>query len=68
MRQALTELGIDEARAADLGITLYKVAMTWPLEPSGALAFCRGLEDVLVVEEKRPILEDQIARRLYRGA
>ena len=65
VRQALAELGIDEARAADLGITLYKVAVTWPLEPQGALAFCRGLEDVLVVEEKRPIIEDQLARLLY---
>jgi indolepyruvate ferredoxin oxidoreductase len=65
VRQALAELGVDEARAADLGITLYKVAMTWPLEPSGALAFARGLEDLLVVEEKRPIVEDQLARLLY---
>jgi indolepyruvate ferredoxin oxidoreductase len=65
VRQALSELGVDEARAADLGITLYKVAMTWPLEPSGALAFTRGLEDLLVVEEKRPIVEDQLARLLY---
>jgi indolepyruvate ferredoxin oxidoreductase len=65
VRQALEELGIDEQRAADLGITLYKVAMTWPLEPDGALDFCRGLEDVLVIEEKRPIVEDQLARLLY---
>jgi indolepyruvate ferredoxin oxidoreductase len=65
VRQALEELGIDEARAAELGLCVYKVAMTWPLEPEGALGFCRGLEDVLVVEEKRPIVEDQLARLLY---
>jgi indolepyruvate ferredoxin oxidoreductase len=65
VRQALYELGVTEERAADLGITVYKVAMTWPLEPDGARAFCRGLEDVLVVEEKRPIVEDQLARLLY---
>ncbi len=65
VRQALQELGIDEARARELGIVLYKVAMTWPLEPEGAKGFCRGLEDVLVVEEKRPIVEDQLARLLY---
>ena len=57
--------GHRRAPAADLGITLYKVAMTWPLEPTGAGEFCRGLEDVLVVEEKRPIIEDQLARLLY---
>jgi len=65
VRQALEELGIDEARAAELGLSLYKVALTWPLEPEGAKAFASGLEDVLVVEEKRPILEDQLARLLY---
>jgi indolepyruvate ferredoxin oxidoreductase len=65
VRQALADLGLDAARAAELGIAVYKVAMTWPLEPQGALEFCRGLEDVLVIEEKRPIVEDQLARLLY---
>ncbi len=65
VRQALEELGLDEARAAALGLCIYKVGMTWPLEPEGALAFCRGLEDVLVVEEKRGIVEEQLARVLY---
>ncbi|MDX1648978.1 MAG: indolepyruvate ferredoxin oxidoreductase family protein, partial [Myxococcota bacterium] len=65
VRQALVELGVDEARAAELGLAVYKVAMTWPLEPEGAREFCRGLEHVLVVEEKRPLLEDQLARLLY---
>ena len=68
VRQALEELGIDEGRATALGLSVYKVALTWPLEPEGALAFCDGLEDVLVVEEKRPILEDQLARLLYNRA
>jgi len=65
VRQALEELGLDAARCAELGLCLYKVAMTWPLEPQGARAFCRGLEEVLVVEEKRPLLENQLARLLY---
>ena len=51
--------------AADLGIRLYKVALTWPLEPEGALAFAKDLEEILVVEEKRPILEDQLRSLLY---
>jgi hypothetical protein len=39
-----------------------KSGMTWPLEPEGARRFCEGLEDVLVVEEKRPLVEEQLAR------
>jgi len=65
VRQALDELGIDARRAAGIGLEVYKVALVWPLEPEGARRFCAGLEDVLVVEEKRPILEEQLARLLY---
>ena len=65
VRQALHDLGIDDTRAAQLGIVVYKVGMSWPLEPDGALRFCRGLEDVVVVEEKRAVIEDQLARLLY---
>ena len=67
VRQALEELGIDPERAADHGLVLYKVGMTWPLEPVGARRFCEGLEDVLVVEEKRPLVEEQLARLLYNA-
>jgi indolepyruvate ferredoxin oxidoreductase len=65
VREALAGLGIDEERARILGLTLYQVAMTWPLEPEGALRFAEGLEDLLVVEEKRAVMEDQLARLLY---
>ncbi|MDJ0789824.1 MAG: indolepyruvate ferredoxin oxidoreductase family protein [Myxococcota bacterium] len=65
VRQALEDLGLDEARASALGLCIYKVAMPWPLEPEGLRAFASGLEDLLVVEEKRPILEEPIARALY---
>src|SRR5690606_18132954 len=65
VRQALVELGIDAARAAEIGLEVFKVAPVWPLEPKGASRFCRGLDDVLVVEEKRPIVEEQLARLLY---
>jgi indolepyruvate ferredoxin oxidoreductase len=67
VRQALDELGIDPERAAEHGLALYKVGMTWPLEPEGARRFCQGLEAVLVVEEKRPLLEEQLARLLYQA-
>ncbi|MFP8874495.1 MAG: indolepyruvate ferredoxin oxidoreductase family protein [Myxococcota bacterium] len=65
VRQALEELGLDERRASDLGLCLYKVALTWPLEPMAALEFAEGLEHLLVVEEKRPLLEDQLKTLLY---
>jgi len=63
--QALADLGIDESVAADVGIRLYKVAMSWPLEPQGARRFAEGLEEILVVEEKRQVIEYQIKEELY---
>jgi indolepyruvate ferredoxin oxidoreductase len=65
VRQALDDLGIDEGKAATLGIRLHKVGLTWPLEPDGARRFARGLEEILVVEEKRPLIEDQLTKLLY---
>ena len=63
--QALADLGIDERVARETGIRLYKVAMPWPLEPQGARKFAEGLEEILVVEEKRQIIEYQIKEELY---
>ncbi len=65
VRQALADLGIDDKAAAALGIRLYKVGLTWPLEAAGARRFAEGLSDVLVVEEKRGFIEDQLVRLLY---
>ncbi|MDH5557764.1 MAG: indolepyruvate ferredoxin oxidoreductase family protein, partial [Alphaproteobacteria bacterium] len=65
VRQALDDLGIDEAYAAEIGLTVYKVAMAWPLEPEGARAFSEGLEEILVVEEKRAVIENQLKEQLY---
>ncbi|GMW07275.1 MAG: indolepyruvate ferredoxin oxidoreductase [Nevskiales bacterium] len=65
VRQALADLGIDAGMAADVGLRLYKVGMPWPLEEQGARAFARGLEEVLVVEEKRGIIENQLRAQLY---
>ncbi|MDP1967386.1 MAG: indolepyruvate ferredoxin oxidoreductase family protein, partial [Reyranella sp.] len=64
-RQALEDLGISDERARALGIRLYKVGVTWPLEPEGAKRFANGLEEVIVIEEKRSNLEDQLVRLLY---
>ncbi len=63
--EALEELGIDEAMAADIGIRLYKVSMPWPLEPDGIRDFAQGLDEILVVEEKRQIVEYQLKEQLY---
>ncbi len=65
VRQALAHLGIDEQGAARLGIRVLKLGMTWPLEPQGLHAFALGLEEILVVEEKRPLIEEQIRALLY---
>ena len=64
-RQALEDLGITDERARALGIRLYKVGVTWPLESEGARRFAEGLQEVIVVEEKRSNLEDQLLRILY---
>ena len=65
VRQALHELGINEEVAKDIGLRLYKVGMPWPLEPEGVRAFCEGLDEVLVVEEKREMIEHQMRWQLY---
>ena len=65
VRQALDELGIDDALAAEIGIRLFKVGMVWPLEPEGVRHFAEGLEEILVVEEKRQLLEYQLKEELY---
>ncbi len=65
VRQALDDLGLDERECAELGIRLYKIAMPWPLEPEGVRHFAEGLEEILVVEEKRQIVEYQLKEQLY---
>lgn len=64
-RQALDELGIDEVAASKLGLRLYKAGMTWPLEPQGVARFADGLELIIVVEEKRSLIETQLKEQLY---
>ena len=64
-RLAFEELGIDETEAERLGVRLYKVAMPWPLEPEGILEFAEGLDLIIVVEEKRALIEPQIKEFLY---
>ncbi|SCK19106.1 indolepyruvate ferredoxin oxidoreductase [Variovorax sp. HW608] len=63
--EALEELGIDEDEAARIGLRLFKVSMPWPLEPDSVRDFADGLEEILVVEEKRQIVEYQLKEQLY---
>jgi indolepyruvate ferredoxin oxidoreductase len=65
VRQAFDDLGIDEALAAEIGIRLYKVGMVWPLEAEGVRHFAEGLDEILVIEEKRQLLEYQLKEELY---
>ena len=65
VRQAFEDLGIDEAAARGLGIRLFKVAMPFPLEPEGVRRFAEGLDAVVVVEEKRALIETQLKDVLY---
>ena len=63
--QALALLGIDQARADALGLAVYKIGMVWPLEPHALREFAEGLGEVLVVEERRAILEAQLKEQGY---
>ncbi|MFO1121717.1 MAG: indolepyruvate ferredoxin oxidoreductase family protein [Hyphomicrobiales bacterium] len=65
VRQALDDLGIDETRAAKLGIRLLKIGMVWPLEPEIVRRFAKGLDTIVVVEEKRSLIEAQLRDILY---
>jgi indolepyruvate ferredoxin oxidoreductase len=65
LRQALADLGDHRPPRRGARAAVYKVALTWPLEEAGARRFAAGLKDVLVVEEKRGFVEDQLVRILY---
>jgi len=65
VHEALDGIGLGQKEAENLGLTIFKVAMTWPLEPSAVTEFCKGLDAVLVVEHKRPLIEDQLKTVLY---
>ena len=68
VRQALDELGIDEAAANRIGVRLFKVGCPWPLDFQHIADFARGLETVVVVEEKRSLIELQLREHLYGSA
>ncbi|MFO1191335.1 MAG: indolepyruvate ferredoxin oxidoreductase family protein [Rhodoferax sp.] len=64
-RQALLDLGLDDAACRQLGIRLHKVGVVWPLDAQLTRAFATGLQEILVVEEKRQVIEYQLKEELY---
>ncbi|QCK88590.1 indolepyruvate ferredoxin oxidoreductase family protein [Phreatobacter aquaticus] len=68
VRQAWDELGLDEVKANDLGIRLFKIGCTWPLDPGELRDFVHGLDLCIVVEEKRSLIEVQVREELYGNA
>lgn len=65
VRQALDELGIDDKAANALGLAVYKVGMVWPLEAESIREVVEGVEDVVVVEERRAVVEPQLKEIVY---
>ena len=64
-RQALIDLGLDDATCRQLGIRLHKVGVVWPLDGQLTRDFAIGLREILVVEEKRQVIEYQVKEELY---
>jgi indolepyruvate ferredoxin oxidoreductase len=64
-RQALFDLGLDDATCRRLGIRLHKVAVVWPLDAQLTRDFATGLQEILVIEEKRQVIEYQLKEELY---
>ncbi|HXD45351.1 MAG TPA: indolepyruvate ferredoxin oxidoreductase family protein [Pseudolabrys sp.] len=68
VRQAFDELGIDEVRCNDLGIRLFKIGCPWPIARQELADFAAGLDLIIVVEEKRSLIEVQVREELYGTA
>lgn len=63
--QALKDLGLDHDQAADRGFSILKIGMPWPLDRAVVRDFAQGLEEIIVVEDKRPLLEGLVKDALY---
>jgi len=68
VRQAFDELGIDEVKCNDIGIRLFKIGCVWPISRQELAAFAEGLDLIIVVEEKRSLIEVQVREELYGTA
>ena len=68
VRQAFDELGIDEIKCNDLGLRVFKIACVWPIGRQELAEFAQGLDLIIVVEEKRSLIEVQVREELYGTA
>ena len=68
VRQALDELGLDEVKCNDVGLRLFKIGCPWPISRAELAEFAQGLELIIVVEEKRSLIEVQVREELYGTA
>ena len=68
VRQAFDELGIDEVKCNDLGLRLFKIGCPWPIGRQELADFAQGLDLIIVVEEKRSLIEVQVREELYGTA
>jgi indolepyruvate ferredoxin oxidoreductase len=68
VRQAFDELGIDEVKCNNLGLRLFKVGCSWPLSRQELVEFANGLDLIIVIEEKRSLIEMQVREELYGNA
>ncbi|HWT08865.1 MAG TPA: indolepyruvate ferredoxin oxidoreductase family protein, partial [Roseomonas sp.] len=66
-RQALEEAGITDAFAREHGLRIWKVGLAWPLDAEAARAFAEGLEEILVIEDRRPLVEPQLRDALFHA-
>jgi indolepyruvate ferredoxin oxidoreductase len=65
VREALDRLGVGAREAEELGVAVFKVAVVWPLEPDAVRAFAAQCDELLVIEEKRAVIEEQLTHILY---
>ncbi|MCF6215268.1 MAG: indolepyruvate ferredoxin oxidoreductase family protein [Emcibacter sp.] len=65
LMQAFANAGIDQKMAEKAGVSIYKIGLTWPIEPVGITNFARQFEKIIVVEEKRSFVENQIRDIFY---
>jgi len=65
VRQALADLGLPGRQGAEAGLRVLKLALTWPVEPRTIIDFAGDLDEIIVVEEKQPLIEDQVKKILY---
>jgi indolepyruvate ferredoxin oxidoreductase len=68
VRQALDELGLDEVKCNDYGLRVHKIACPWPISRRELQEFAHGLDLIIVVEEKRSLIEVQVREELYGSA